>query len=295
MHVTLEPGRYVVAVSGGVDSVVLLDMLSKLPHLKLTIAHFDHGIRDDSADDRRHVEALAKRYHLPFVYHHGKLGKGASEASARSARYTFLHQVRVATGAQAIITAHHQDDLLETAVLNLIRGTGRKGLASLQSTDVIKRPLLHMTKRQLHAYALAKKLEWREDSTNSDEAYLRNYIRRKIMPRFSIAQRKQLLEHIEASRHRNRELEHHLINYLHSQPHVHQLHRGHFVQLPHGVAREVLATWLRGVGIRQFDKKTLERLVIGIKTGNPGTILDIIEGHHLHLSKHYLALQVAER
>src|SRR5437764_343012 len=128
-----KPGKYVVAVSGGVDSVALLDMLARSDDLKLVVAHFDHGIRKDSAKDRKFVEDLAKNYDLPFVYEEGHLGSGTSEAVARGARYDFLHRVKKSHGAQAIITAHHQDDVLETAIINLLRGTGRKGLTSLTS------------------------------------------------------------------------------------------------------------------------------------------------------------------
>src|SRR5690348_2939142 len=126
MNVLLpKPGNYVVAVSGGVDSVVLLDILSKQPGLKLTIAHFDHGIRNDSYKDRQFVEGLAKKYQLLFVYKEGSLGK-ASEAKAREARYEFLRKAQKDSGSQAIITAHHQDDLLETAILNMLRDSSRK-------------------------------------------------------------------------------------------------------------------------------------------------------------------------
>src|SRR5580704_3560158 len=109
-----KSGSYVVAVSGGVDSVVLLHRLQKQPGLRLVVAHFDHGMREDSAEDRRFVKALAQAYGAPFVYDEGHLGSGTSEAEAREARYNFLRRVQAASDAQAIVTAHHQDDLLET-------------------------------------------------------------------------------------------------------------------------------------------------------------------------------------
>ena len=295
MTVDLPAGKYVVAVSGGIDSVVLLDMLHKLPGIKLVVAHYDHGIRSDSHLDRQHVAELAKTYGLPFVYHEGKHGPDTSEAAARTARYQFLHRVRLASGARAIVTAHHRDDLLETAILNLLRGTGRKGLSSLQSTDIVVRPLLHLTKHQLHTYAHVHKLQWREDSTNSDEAYLRNYVRRRIVPKFTMAQRRQLHELILRTAELNEQLDAYIVNYLHCQPHIHQLHRRSFISLPHGVAREVMASWLRNAGIRQFDRQTLERLVVAAKTARPGASIDIIQGHRLLTLKNTLALKLAER
>ena len=283
------------AVSGGIDSVVLLDMLRKLPGVKLVVAHYDHGIRSDSHLDRQHVANLAKTYGLPFVYHEGKHGPGTSEAVARDTRYQFLHRVRKASGARAIVTAHHHDDQLETAILNLMRGTGRKGLSSLQSTDTVVRPLLHLTKHQLHTYAFNNKLAWREDSTNSDEAYLRNYVRRRVLPKFTMAQRRQLHELITHAAELNAQLDTQIVNYLHCQPHVHQLHRRSFARLPHSVAREVMASWLRHAGIRQFDRPTLERLVVAAKTARPGASIDIVKGHRLLTLKDSLALKLAER
>jgi tRNA(Ile)-lysidine synthase len=193
MDFDLPAGSYVVAVSGGVDSVALLHMLARRPGLKLTVAHYDHGIRPDSAEDRRHVQYFARAHGLPFVYETGQLGSDASEATARRARYDFLHRVRQASGAGAVITAHHQDDLLETIILNLLRGTGRRGLSSLKSTDVVKRPLLHLPKNELLRYAAEQGLVWREDSTNADPRYLRNYIRHNILPRFAASDREALL------------------------------------------------------------------------------------------------------
>src|SRR5665213_799396 len=138
MNVDLVPGKYVVAVSGGVDSISLLHILQAQPGVRLIVAHFDHGIREDSVEDRRLVQNVAREYRLPFVYDAGNLGVDTSEAAARQARYRFLRRVQQASGARAIVTAHHQDDLLETAILNLLRGTGRKGLTALSNrSDMI--------------------------------------------------------------------------------------------------------------------------------------------------------------
>ena len=87
----VPPGKYVVAVSGGVDSMVLLDLLRQLPHAQLTVAHYDHGIREDSREDRLLVQDFA-RVHCSFVYDEGNLGVGVSENDARKARYEFSHR-----------------------------------------------------------------------------------------------------------------------------------------------------------------------------------------------------------
>jgi len=179
---TIPPGRYIVAVSGGVDSMVLLDALGKQPGLELVVAHFDHGIREDSASDARFVAHTAKRLGLESATERAELGARVSEDAARRARYGFLHRMVARYGAKAIITAHHQDDAVETAIINISRGTGWRGLASLRSTAKVIRPMLHASKADILAYAHENQLTWREDSTNADLRYLRNRIRLRLVP-----------------------------------------------------------------------------------------------------------------
>lgn len=168
--------RYVVAVSGGVDSVVLLHQLVQQPEVELIVAHFDHGIRDDSHSDATFVEALATMYGLTFETTREKLGQQASEELARNRRYEFLRTVARKYEAE-LVTAHHADDAIETVAINLTRGTGWRGLAVLDSD--VSRPLIDMTKQDIIAYAKAHGLAWREDSTNASNAYLRNRLRKK--------------------------------------------------------------------------------------------------------------------
>lgn len=168
--------KYLVAVSGGVDSVVLLDMMTKAAKHELIVAHFDHGIRVDSEVDAHFVAALAEKHGLEFETKREELGENASEALARERRYAFLRGLSKKHGAK-IVTAHHLDDLVETVAINLHRGTGWRGLAVFDS-DVL-RPLIDTPKEELIKYAHANGLNWREDSTNESDAYLRNRIRRK--------------------------------------------------------------------------------------------------------------------
>lgn len=280
-----RPISYVVAVSGGVDSVVLLHILSQMsegaignkPHnaMRLTVAHFDHGIREDSAEDRRFVERLAGMYGLVFVFDEGRLGPAASEAVARDARYAFLKRVQQASGAKYLVTAHHEDDVFETAILNLLRGTGRKGLSSLRSTDEVYRPLLTTPKEHVIAYAHKHGLEWREDSTNASDDYLRNYIRHNIMTRFDDAARERLRQLITTARQTNVEIDGLLAEQLHLQPSGDILDRHWFIMLPHAVAREITAAWLRRLGVTDFDSRLLERIVVAGKTFAPGKQIDV--------------------
>lgn len=295
MQVMVENGTYVLAVSGGVDSMVLLDLLRQRPNVKLVVAHFDHGIRGDSARDRALVESIAREHGLSFVFGEGKLGSTANEDAARKARYEFLESVRRSSGAKAIITAHHQDDVLETAILNMLRGTGRRGLTSLKSTDGIVRPMLSHTKEQIKDYAAAYKLRWHEDSTNQNMRYKRNYVRGKLLPKFSAGQRAQLLILLEQLADINRELDEHLTSVLHTQPATDKLDRKWFIGLPHSVAREVLHTWLRRHGIKNVTKKTIERLVTAMKTGKNTQAIHLDKHHDLTIKKDTLALATTER
>ena len=177
-----QSGRYIVAVSGGVDSMTLLDLLAKASvdrNYNLIVAHFDHGIRPDSSLDAELVQEVANRYGLKTEIDQGRLGQ-ASEAVARSARHAFLDRVRVKHQADAIITAHHQDDLIETSLLNLARGTGRRGLAPLMDGPII-RPLLNVARSQIIAYANHNNVVWRKDSTNANLTNPRNFLRHSLL------------------------------------------------------------------------------------------------------------------
>ena len=166
--------KYVVAVSGGVDSVVLLDILSKQPDLELIVAHFDHGVRFDSGIDAIFVAGLAKKYGLKFELKREELGPDVSEDVARTRRYDFLRSVAKKHNAQ-LVTAHHADDVIETIAINLLRGTGWRGLAVLDS-DVV-RLLTGVKKSEIIDYANDHKLMWHDDSTNFENKYLRNRVR----------------------------------------------------------------------------------------------------------------------
>lgn len=179
----IPSGKYIVAVSGGVDSIVLLHLLLKQSDLELIVAHVDHGIRSDSQQDLEFVRNEAAKYKLPFESIALHLGPDASEEKARQERYRFLQNCRNKYSAKAIITAHHQNDALETVIINILRGTGWRGIAALRSGATLLRPLLQISKQKVLDYAHEYNLEWREDSTNQDIKYLRNYVRQTIVPR----------------------------------------------------------------------------------------------------------------
>lgn len=296
MDIKLEPGIYVVAVSGGVDSMALLHMLVQQGQRaegrgRLIVAHFDHGIREDSHSDCAFVRDAAKKYGLPFIYDRGHLGPGASEDEARKARYKFLRRVKAASGADAIITAHHQDDLLETAILNLMRGTNRKGLSSLGEGPDLKRPLIKFPKQALLEYAKEHGLVWREDPTNIDTRYRRNLVRHQIINKLTSKQRQEFVELLTKTQVTNQELDGQLAELFQAIGDTNELDRKLFTSLPHMVAIEVIAAWLRRNDVRQFDKKLLERLVIGSKTMAPGKSLDVNADHYIGVGQATLVLK----
>lgn len=295
MKFDIEPGKYVIAVSGGVDSVVLLHILQQNPELKLIVAHFDHGIRQDSVKDRQFVGLLAQNYKLPFIYDEGNLGPGASEALARYSRYRFLQQVSDASDSQAIITAHHEDDVIETAIINLIRGTGRKGVTALGNQSTVVRPLMNVSKTKLLAYASEQGLKWREDNTNQDDSYLRNYVRLRILTRFDLQSRNKIIEIIDNLRLINQEIEMLLTKELKNNSINNIIDRQWFTLLPHNVAIEIMAFWLRSNDIRNFDRRTLERLVVAAKTGRSSSKFDVLSGARLAVGSDNLALIAFER
>lgn len=177
----IQTQTVVAAVSGGVDSVVMLHQLVQQKQ-RPTVAHFDHGIREDSGADARFVEGLAQKYNLPFELGQAKLGPKASEEAARKARHAFLHSVRKKHQTEQIATAHHHEDVIETAIINLLRGTGRRGMSSLQYTTLYSRPLIKWSKKQIYEYATEHRLEWVEDPTNVSDTYLRNRVRHRLVP-----------------------------------------------------------------------------------------------------------------
>jgi tRNA(Ile)-lysidine synthase len=286
-----------VAVSGGVDSMALLHYLAQAnqtkPRWELIMAHLNHGIRPDAAEDQKLVEQVARQYDLPFETETLQLGQRASEATAREARYAFLERVKDEHQAIAIVTAHQQDDVLETAIINLSRGTGRKGLSSLGNRPGIVRPLLAVPKQAILEYAQQNGIRWREDSTNREDKYLRNYIRNNVIIRLADTDRQQLLNLIENQAITNEEIDTLLVKYLHEQGKG--IERYWFNQLPHNLAKEYMASWLRHHGVRDFDRRLLERLAIYAKTGQPNTEIDVVKTMKLKITRDSLALDKLER
>ncbi len=184
--------RVVVAVSGGADSVCLLDMLARLSpdlDLRLVAAHFDHGLRPaQDPSETRFVASLARDRGLPFETNETppdlQTPRGSLEERAREARYDFLEGVRRAHRADRVAVGHTLDDQAETVLMRLLQGAGPTGLSGMPPVRApgVVRPLIRIRRHEVEAYLEAAGLTWRDDPTNLETHFLRNRIRRELLP-----------------------------------------------------------------------------------------------------------------
>lgn len=186
----LPPGtRVLVALSGGLDSIVLLHLLrfGEVVSLEVRAAHFDHAMRPDSHEDRAWARERARAWGVPLESARSHVPL-RSEAEARAARYAFLHDAADRAGASRIALGHHADDQIETVLLRMLRGTGIAGLGGMRERrGIVVRPLLAYRRKRLLRYARAAGLEWREDPSNLDTRFARNLLRQRLLPALEAA------------------------------------------------------------------------------------------------------------
>ena len=198
----LSAGQAVlVAVSGGCDSVALLEILRLLAAeprraWNLSVAHLNHRLRPDADADADFVRDLSNRHGLPCVVEAidvAAIAAGRSmsvETAARTVRYEFLAQAAVRLGATAVATGHHADDNVETILQRIVRGTHLRGLRGIPAARPLAqapgvrlvRPLLAVRREQIERFCICRGLTWRTDSTNADTVHRRNFIRHQLLP-----------------------------------------------------------------------------------------------------------------
>jgi len=266
MNIVVPKGTLVVAVSGGVDSMCLLHMLcnGKYKDTKLVVAHVNHGIRNDADQDEQLVAKVTKNLGLELYTARLNLGVNASEATARTARYAFLRVVAAKVKASAIVTAHHQDDLLETILLHVQRGTGRRGLTPMQTADIL-RPLIGITKKELVTYAKKHKISWREDSTNAMQKYARNKIRNTLSAAPQATHQKLAAIHkrmVDVNRLIDSDIQY-VYNYV---VNANTIVRNRFVVLPYIVQKELVYMWLTKNNVSNIKNQLVDSAVIACKT-----------------------------
>lgn len=193
----LVPGeRLLVACSGGADSVTLFHLLRELAprlEIRLSLVHFDHGLRPGSEKDLEFVRETARHFHVPF---YGAKRKSqprsfdkhlSPEEAAREARYYFFEQTAKKARIHKMALAHHRDDQAETVLMRMVQGTGLRGLQGIRPVIQRKgltliRPLFETSRLQIRGFLKRRSIAFREDPTNRSEKFLRNRIRRRLLP-----------------------------------------------------------------------------------------------------------------
>jgi len=181
--------KILLTVSGGIDSVVMLDLFIK-SGFTCGIAHCNFNLRaDESNKDEQFVKKLAEHYHLPFynisfnTEEYARINNISLQMAARALRYTWFSEIKEKHHYDYIATAHNKNDVVETFLINISRGTGIKGLTGIKpKTDKIIRPILFATRNQIEIYCKENNLQFREDSSNVSIKYKRNKIRHQVIP-----------------------------------------------------------------------------------------------------------------
>lgn len=182
-----KPGKALVAVSGGPDSLALLALLHEAREhlgLDLVVAHVDHGMREASGQEATRLSAYVASMGLPFELGELHLGPDATETEAREARYTWLRETQKRLEARYIVTAHHQDDQVETILLRVLRGSAPAGLTGIKSKSRggLVRPLLPFSKAEIERLPTPGAFQAFKDPANSDPRHLRSWVRTTLLP-----------------------------------------------------------------------------------------------------------------
>ncbi len=280
--------KLVVALSGGPDSVALLDALATLAGprgFRLVAAHLDHGLRPGSADDATFCVSLCARLGVPIrtgvadVRARAERDRGGLEQAARRERYAFLRRVCDEEQAAAIAVAHTRDDQAETLLLRLLRGAGATGLAGMRlRRGRILRPLLEVSRADVLAHLGERGLAFREDPTNAELVYRRNRVRHELLPylathfnprvREALARAAGLLADEDA--YVRGEAERLLARAVREEPGTLVLRRSALAQAPPPLARVAIRRLLaRTGGLRQLGAVHVDRVLRLVRSAAP--------------------------
>ena len=255
-----EGEKLILALSGGIDSMILADLLLKAK-VEFVAAHCNFHLRGEESDgDDWFVRKFAEKRGIQCFVKHFETEKYAAEQgisiemAARDLRYAWFEELRQQLGYDKIAVAHHADDQAETFFINLLRGAGLNGLKGMKPQNgVIIRPLLWASREQIRKYAVENQISWREDHTNAESVYLRNKIRNQLLPAFDELHPEprqglyKSLEHLASENGLYREL---------LQEKLHQIIKcnGEIQSIPHSAfsiphsAFQLLFEWLREYG-----------------------------------------------
>ena len=185
---SIETTGYVLAISGGIDSMLLLDLFRKKSKMSFIVGHFNHHIRDDSNKDEELISEYCSQYSIPLFIGHGQDLKESTnqEGNARIQRWNFLNSLANDNGYSYIVTAHHMNDQIENVIIRLMRGYPHDCLTmkKFMEVDGIVRykPYLFVKKEDIIRSAKKMAIKWIEDSTNEVNDYDRNWIRNEVIP-----------------------------------------------------------------------------------------------------------------
>lgn len=179
--------KVVVGVSGGPDSICLLNVLHELKY-NICVAHINHGLRENAEIDEKFVTDFCESINVPCFVKSVKLKENLSgmtlEEAGRKVRYDFFHEIMEKENCTKIATAHNSNDNAETVIMNIIRGSGMSGLKGIEPIrdEIIVRPLIECTRKEIEKYCLENNLNPRHDESNDEAIYTRNKIRLELIP-----------------------------------------------------------------------------------------------------------------
>ena len=293
------PEHLLVGLSGGADSVALL-LLLKERGGRIEAAHVNHGLRGDASDgDEAFVRALCEAWNIPLRIYRATPPEHPSEEWAREARYGFLRQAMRETGAEALALAHHRDDQAETLLMHLVRGSGLKGMTGMApdaTRDGIRvvRPLLGVSGRELRALLTERGQGWREDASNRDQRYLRNFLRLEIMPkleRYAPGVAARMAETALLLREDEEALQALAEEFLGAQGGERQLALAVLMTKPVGLQKRILRLWWDKQGLPPLDRAQTNDLLALVRAA-AGSRCNLPQGWHgqrgwthLHLIK----------
>jgi len=316
-HALLRGGEHVlVAVSGGADSVALLNILQELSRplrLRLTVAHLNHKIRGNAADeDACFVRQLAHRLHLDFALGRvnvprlaGRLGISL-EMAGRRARYDFFERTALARDCDVVATAHTANDSVESILLMLLRGCGLQGLTGIPPLSrtgkiTVVRPLLGTGRPAIEKYLHERNLNWREDISNADPAFLRNRVRHELLPlleaKYNKGIRQALIRLADVLRSEN-ELLDTLTAAIYAEAFEtseHALNCAVMAKYPLAARRRVLRHWLKANDINAgaLDFQTINKLDSLLMNPAGGRSMELAGG--IIIRRNYQRLEIEEQ
>ena len=246
--------------------MVLLHLLAARKDYELIPVYVDHGWRDTSADWAV-VQKAAQKLEVEPIHIELKLNS-QSEEEARIERYKALREQEGQYEAAGIITGHHYDDIIETVIMNVIRGTGRHGLTPFSDSSII-RPLIQVKRSEIEQYAKENGVDWVDDPTNEDTNYLRNRVRKIIIPKLSKQTSENIEKQIQEAEKLNSEIDQWLAHFIESGKHdkesislpLKEIKK----QTPEVIQEIVVYTSRKLNPAAEFNRRPVEQLAIDLK------------------------------